>query len=321
MTGQPTTTIDDVIEDLGTSRHIVPRTSMQWALDNWAEAAPRFLELLSHFVDGTDRSRQTELALIIIIHLLAEKAETAAFQPLCRLLLQPEGMESSLGDTLASTLSRPLISLFDGDAATLRAVVETADVNEFVRHAAITAVAYLTHTGRIPEADTLPWLRQLPTALQAPPLNDVWHGWVESVALLGLADLTPDVQNLFEREYIDTTWLTYSAFEADLKRTLDDPDRMAAFEVGSLAPIASAIDDVAELGSFSDIEFVDDDRDVALPPRLAPKEWSRTGGGLNPWRPIGRNNPCPCGSGKKFKKCCLGKPANERPGLDTAPHA
>jgi hypothetical protein len=23
---------------------------------------------------------------------------------------------------------------------------------------------------------------------------------------------------------------------------------------------------------------------------------------------VGRNDPCPCGSGKKFKKCCLGKP-------------
>jgi hypothetical protein len=22
---------------------------------------------------------------------------------------------------------------------------------------------------------------------------------------------------------------------------------------------------------------------------------------------IGRNDPCPCGSGKKFKKCCLSK--------------
>jgi len=21
---------------------------------------------------------------------------------------------------------------------------------------------------------------------------------------------------------------------------------------------------------------------------------------------VGRNDPCPCGSGKKFKKCCLG---------------
>ena len=22
---------------------------------------------------------------------------------------------------------------------------------------------------------------------------------------------------------------------------------------------------------------------------------------------IGRNDPCPCGSGKKYKKCCIGK--------------
>ena len=22
---------------------------------------------------------------------------------------------------------------------------------------------------------------------------------------------------------------------------------------------------------------------------------------------VGRNDPCPCGSGKKFKKCCMGK--------------
>ncbi len=24
-------------------------------------------------------------------------------------------------------------------------------------------------------------------------------------------------------------------------------------------------------------------------------------------RRVGRNDPCPCGSGKKFKKCCLGQ--------------
>ena len=26
----------------------------------------------------------------------------------------------------------------------------------------------------------------------------------------------------------------------------------------------------------------------------------------NPLR-VGRNDPCPCGSGRKFKKCCIGK--------------
>jgi uncharacterized protein YecA (UPF0149 family) len=24
----------------------------------------------------------------------------------------------------------------------------------------------------------------------------------------------------------------------------------------------------------------------------------------DPWRDVGRNDPCPCGSGKKFKRCC-----------------
>ncbi len=24
-------------------------------------------------------------------------------------------------------------------------------------------------------------------------------------------------------------------------------------------------------------------------------------------RQVGRNDPCPCGSGKKFKKCCMSK--------------
>ena len=31
---------------------------------------------------------------------------------------------------------------------------------------------------------------------------------------------------------------------------------------------------------------------------------------------VGRNDPCPCGSGKKFKKCCLGR---EDPGLSNMP--
>ena len=26
---------------------------------------------------------------------------------------------------------------------------------------------------------------------------------------------------------------------------------------------------------------------------------------VNQFRDVGRNDPCPCGSGKKFKKCCL----------------
>jgi preprotein translocase subunit SecA len=34
---------------------------------------------------------------------------------------------------------------------------------------------------------------------------------------------------------------------------------------------------------------------------------SRSDAGANR---VGRNDPCPCGSGKKYKKCCMRKPQN-----------
>lgn len=43
-------------------------------------------------------------------------------------------------------------------------------------------------------------------------------------------------------------------------------------------------------------------RPMVIPP--TPKQTLR--------RRISRNDPCPCGSGKKFKKCCLRNPLDTR---------
>ncbi len=53
---------------------------------------------------------------------------------------------------------------------------------------------------------------------------------------------------------------------------------------------------------YDDDEFSDDeDFDVSVPKPTFVRETAR----------VGRNDPCPCGSGKKFKKCCYGKQAVE----------
>ena len=39
-----------------------------------------------------------------------------------------------------------------------------------------------------------------------------------------------------------------------------------------------------------------------------------------PGAPVRRNDPCPCGSGKKYKKCCLGE-ADPTPDPASAPEA
>jgi hypothetical protein len=312
MTDQTTMTIDDVIEAFGTANTVLPREAMQWALDNWTRAAPRFLELLARCADGTDRSQKTADTLFFIVHLLGEKSETAAFGELCRLLQAKDAARLVLGDAITTTLRRILISTYDGDVAALHAVIEAAEADEFVRDAAILTLAYLTRIGRIPEADTHAYLRHLLTAMQPQGPCYVWVGWTECAAALGFADFAPDVQQLFEHEFIEDFTMKYSDFEADLKLTLDDPERMAGLADKRLTPFTGAIEELSRWASFSEDRTRNESwRDEPRPaePQL---EWPLPGSARNPLRSVGRNDPCPCGSGKKFKKCCLGKPEAER---------
>ena len=56
-----------------------------------------------------------------------------------------------------------------------------------------------------------------------------------------------------------------------------------------------------DLKEDEELEWADDDlmSDLAPPPaQAAPVPIRRTS------PKIGRNDPCPCGSGKKYKKCC-----------------
>lgn len=46
--------------------------------------------------------------------------------------------------------------------------------------------------------------------------------------------------------------------------------------------------------------------EMQIPP--TPKQMAR-----RPFPRVGRNDPCPCGSGKKFKRCHLGRPVAIEP--------
>src|SRR4051794_8028953 len=98
--------------------------AMRWALDHWDGAAPDLLEVLERFADGTDRSEEAVGAAFFILHLAAERRETRAFAPLCRLLRDPEALEEGLGDGVTTTLKRILIGTYDGDLEALKGVIE-----------------------------------------------------------------------------------------------------------------------------------------------------------------------------------------------------
>ena len=116
---------------------------------------------------------------------------------------------------------------------------------------------------------------------------------------LGQRDLVPLVDSAFRGDRIPEEWIDRPQFDADLaaaERAPDDIDRFTQYKLGYIEDVLVSL---AWARGREDV-FDEADEEPPWADFAYPSEPVR-----NPWRHVGRNDPCPCGSGKKFKKCCL----------------
>jgi uncharacterized protein len=297
--------VETAIQAFASAGNDLPREAMQWTLDHWDEVAPELLSVVERYTSGADRSDEAASAVLFILHLAGEKQDTRAFSLLCRLAQDGEAVDAALGDGITITVKQILISTYDGNLDTLKGLIEAAEADEFVRAEALEALAYLTATGRVPRDATEAYLLRLYDTLHPQQESFVWSGWVLAIALLGLEELSDVVRHAFERGLIDPMVMGYDDFRRDLERTLADPERMAGFEYDRIGPLEDAIGELSGWSAFSDAAKEDQER-WATSPEDAGLAFADTPlPFVDPFKGVGRNDPCPCGSGKKFKKCCL----------------
>jgi hypothetical protein len=276
---------DEVIDALTDGPE--PLVALAQLLDQWGEFGPPCLAMVSAYLDGTDRSERTERALFFLVHALAEKGETRVFAGLCHLLSDGETADLLFGDATAVTIPSVLINLFDGDPAPLQRLIETANGDESLRGDGLLVLAYLTRTKRLSDAWMMQYLTDLPARLQPPEEHFVWFGWARAVAALGYAGLAAQVESVIGHGLIPPDLLTSRDFWDDLRESQADPGGLSARCWDGIGPLDDA---VAALQAFD--SEPGDPEPVQQPI-------------VNPLRHIGRNDPCPCGSGRKYKKCCL----------------
>jgi hypothetical protein len=240
-------------------------------------------------------------ALFVAVHLLGEWRETTAYRPLASFLRLPgDTVEEILGDAISETIHKVMASVFGGDPGPLHAIILDPAADDFVRSRMFDSLSILTRSGAIPRAETFAFLRDCFKQLD-PETNFVWNGWVESISRLGFMELKPLVERAFARGSIG--FLTFEDFESDLKSALADPEDDDGGDLTFLD------DTIAELQFWSnlDAESATEESDDWPAEDRSADSW-RPDFGVpvrNPFRDVGRNDPCPCGSGKKFKKCCI----------------
>jgi hypothetical protein len=242
-------------------------------------------------------------ALFFIVHLLGEWRVKSAYRLLARLLRQLDEIRSLFGYG-AETLHRVMAAVFDGDPEPLYEIIRDRTVEEIVRSRMCEVVAMVTVRGELPRAEAERFLRTCYSELEPQDESFVWHGWQSAIALLGLAELKPLVEEAFARGLVDGSWLKFKDFEQDLQPNIDDPTGVSAAVRGEFTLFGNTIEEFSDWYCFSPQARADSER-AAVRRELQALQYSPPTPAINPWGKIGRNDRCPCGSGKKFKKCCL----------------
>ena len=281
----------------------LPVEAIRAARENRADLVPVFVQAVERYVAGQHADVD---AIFLIFHLLGEWREKSAYRLFGALLRLPDkDVRKALSDAITETSHRVMAAVFDGDPAPLQAIIRDPEADEYIRSRMCQALAMVTLSGEVPRDATAAFLRECFHELAPQDECFVWDGWQSAIAMLGLVELVPLVRQAFEREFISPGWLSFEHFEEDLDQALaggggtSGSSRDCEFDLFG--------DTIEELSTWA----------FARPEKRAKQQadsdgqvlWSpfEDGRAVNPYRDVGRNDPCPCGSGKKFKKCCLGK--------------
>jgi hypothetical protein len=278
-----------------------PRAAMEWALDHWSEAAPRFLARLRAFVARANRSDAAMNELFYVVHLCGEKHEERAYWPLCELIAKDDAIVDLLGDGVTETLCGVLISVFDGDLSPLERAIESETGDEFARGAALEALGYLVRARGVLDDEAMrAYLRRLRREMKPRGESAIWAIWAATAANLGYVDLRLDIATLNKDQFIVEPEFTIADFDRQARLAREDAAGLAGFADDGVYPFGGAVEILSTWTSSNGDEF-DGGEGEALDGDALPFEAPY----VNPLREIGRNDPCPCGSGKKYKRCCL----------------
>lgn len=291
----------EIIRDFAHSQR-VPVAAIRAATSQPDEFVEGAVALLQRVRSGRS-TRDEDEAVAVLVHVLGEIGDERALPSLLDLLsLPPERMDRLLGGCITESLPQVLMRFGANGAEGLRRLMENMEADDFVRNAAFDAWTYLVLSGHVTRDEAHAYLADYPWRVAPPPGDYGWVSWVDAVAALGFDDLREAVAKVFADEMIPPDVfglrvMKFDNFERLLAKTLTDPEGWRGD--GQFQPFADTVAELSTWYCYSD-QFLRD-REKAREPRLA----AGFGSAVNKYRGVGRNDPCPCGSSKKFKKCCL----------------
>lgn len=247
--------------------------------------------------------RPTRIDFIYAYYLLAQFQVKELFPIMIDVLSKPsEICENIFEDAITEDIGRILASVYNGEIDLLSGLIENTKANQYARGQALTALVVLVLNGQLSRDFVMDYFKQLMNG----KLTETNY-YLNAEIVCCCDDLYPeevltDIQCLYEDQVVETMIIRLDSIEKTLQKTKEDVLRKNQQKY-KFQLITSAIEELQGWACFHQ-DF----------PEISTNSYSKiersAASGAQKRNPaakvekIGRNDPCTCGSGQKYKKCC-----------------
>jgi hypothetical protein len=302
-----TLSVPEILEELRENRGYFPQEAVEAAVERREEIVPELLRILDEAIERPEALLADPGAMshFYALYLLAQFREPAAFPRVVRFFgLRDEVATDVMDDMLLEDLPRLLASLSAGNVQPLLELIENPEASEWVRGAGVEALEELVFSEQLSREEAVAHLGELLRGRLDRNPSNVWCSLVSVAADLHATELAPLLRRAYDEELVDLDFASLEEIEEDLREPREAVLERARSKCRGL--IEDTVEEMSEWDAFEELApfTCPDDLDWLVPSlqpvrREGPK--------------VGRNDPCPCGSGKKFKRCC----GSHLPGADS----
>lgn len=289
--------VQKAIEDITYRSKQFPKEAFRIITANREQVVPSLTEAIEKAILEMDDLDEDYQLHFYALHLLGEFQEKKSFPLIMKLVSLPRDVvDYLLGDTITSTLPDILYNTYNGDLQIVKRAIKDPDIDDYARGAMLRAMGQLLLDHELDGDDWKGFIKEI--VYEDEEIGDYIYTEVASVICeCHMVDMLQEIRHLYDAYLIEES--SIGPYESSV-------DAMFEYEEYICRKPIDAADMLRGWSMFeqgAEQQFSEKDL-KKLVRKLESEDTVHT-------TKIGRNDPCPCGSGKKYKKCCLNKPKSE----------
>lgn len=293
--------VKKAIEAITYSSRTFPEKEFQVITANRDEAIPYLRDAIEYALCKRKELEENYQLHFYALYLLGELQDRESFPKIMELVSLPEDeLEYLIGDGITGNMQDILYNTYNGDMELLKTSIQNSAVDEYVRSSMLEVLGQLYLDGSLGENEWKDFLKQ--SVYDGRDYDYLYDDVGYMLCHCHFADMLPEIRYMFDNNLIDE--MSMGTYDSYVDAMFDYREEG---EIFCKTPISAAGNlrhwAMFEQKSKNNISDNSED-DLRKMIRGIERKWNTPPQKIK----IGRNAPCPCGSGKKYKFCCLNKP-------------